>query len=53
MAPKVDRFLSIGPGGRRCVFCFPAPATKARKAEYRRAKRRSKREAFRVEMVAG
>ena len=37
---KPSRFLCIGPGGRNCNCCFPAPGSKARKAEYRRAKRR-------------
>ena len=41
---KVTHFLSIGPGGRRCVCCFPAPGSKNRKAQYRSAKRKSNTE---------
>lgn len=46
---KHSRHLKIGPGGRRCVCCFPSPGSKARKLEYRRAKRLDKKEAFKAE----
>lgn len=39
------KHLSIGPGGKRCVCCFPAPGSKARKAEFRRAKKKERAEA--------
>jgi hypothetical protein len=42
--PKVSRFLCIGPGGRKCICCFPAPGSKGRKAAYRIAKRKSDNE---------
>jgi hypothetical protein len=47
----MNKHLKIGPGGRRCVCCFPAPGSKARKLEFRRAKRKEKREAFRLEKL--
>jgi hypothetical protein len=37
---KLTCFLRIGPGGRRCTCCFPAPGSKERKAAYRTAKRK-------------
>lgn len=46
---RVYKFLCVGPGGTRCTCCFPAPGSRARKLEYRRAKRREKRDAMRVE----
>lgn len=45
------RHLRIGPGGRKCVCCFPAPGSKDRKLAYRAAKRKDKREAFKAEAV--
>jgi hypothetical protein len=45
---KPSRFLCIGPGGRKCSCCFPAPGSKARKAEYRRAKRRFENETRKI-----
>lgn len=39
-----NKFLCIGPGGRKCSCCFPAPGSKARRLEYRRAKRRDYQE---------
>lgn len=48
---KHSRNLCIGPGGRKCNCCFPAPGSKARKIEYRKAKRLDKREAFKAEYV--
>lgn len=44
-----SRNLYIGPGGRKCNCCFPAPGSKNRKFEYRKAKRLDKREAFKIE----
>lgn len=41
--------LHIGPGGTGCICCFPAPGSKARKLEYRRAKKQDKKEAFKLE----
>lgn len=43
--------LHVGPGGVDCNCCFPAPGSKARKLEYRRAKREEKREALKIEEV--
>lgn len=48
---KHSRNLKIGPGGRKCNCCFPSPGSKARKLEYRRAKRLDKREALKMEVV--
>lgn len=48
---KHTRYLTMGPGGRRCICCFPAPGSKERKLEYRRAKKKDKREAFKLEMM--
>lgn len=45
----MKKYLTIGPGGRGCSCCFPAPGSKGRKLEYRRAKKRMKKEAFKVE----
>lgn len=47
----VSRFLHIGRGGRGCSCCFPAPGSKDRKTQYRSAKRKAKREAFRIELI--
>lgn len=44
-----NKHLTIGPGGRKCLCCFPAPSSKARRLEYRRAKRIAEREAFKAE----
>lgn len=41
-----NKHLTIGPGGRKCSCCFPAPGSKARAAKYRSAKRREKQEAM-------
>lgn len=41
-----NKHLTIGPGGRKCSCCFPAPGSKWRAAEYRSAKREEKREAM-------
>lgn len=42
-----SRYLHIGPGGRKCACCFPAPRSKDRRARYRSAKRKADREAHR------
>lgn len=36
-----SKHLDVGPGGRRCVCCFPAPGSKHRAHLYRSAKRRN------------
>lgn len=43
------KFLNVGPGGRRCICCFPAPGSKDRRAMFKAAKRRDKRLAFKLE----
>lgn len=45
----MNKHLTVGPGGTYCACCFPAPNSKARKAEFRRAKRKSHRAALKVE----
>jgi len=49
MKNRRTKFLCVGPGGRFCSCCFPAPGSRTRKLEYRRAKRREKREAMKLE----
>ena len=44
-----SKFLCVSVGGRYCVCCFDPPGSKARRLEYRRAKRAAKREAMKVE----
>lgn len=46
---KYTKFLCIGPGGRKCNCCFPAPGSKERKLVYRIAKRKEAREAVKIE----
>jgi hypothetical protein len=46
---KHSRNLCIGPGGRKCNCCFPAPSSKARRLEYRKAKKLDRKEALRIE----
>lgn len=41
------RFLCVGVGGMYCSCCFQPPGK--RKEEFRKAKRREKREAMRIE----
>ena len=41
---KAGKFLCIGPGGRDCPCCFPAPGSTWRKKEMKSAKKRSNRE---------
>lgn len=43
--------LAIGPGGRNCSCCFPAPGSKARRWKYRLAKKEDNKNAFRLEVV--
>jgi hypothetical protein len=38
----------MGPGGRRCTCCFPAPGSNGRYLEYRRAKKKEKKEAIKI-----
>lgn len=38
LAMRYTKFLSIGPGGKKCVCCFPAPGK--RKETFRSAKRK-------------
>lgn len=47
----MNKHLKVGPGGMRCVCCFPAPGSKGRKLKFRRAKRKEKREALRIEKL--
>lgn len=44
-----NKHLKIGPGGKRCICCFPAPGSKERYLEFRRAKRKEAKEAFKCE----
>ena len=45
------KFLSTGPGGINCTCCFPAPRSKERRAEFRKAKKRERRVAMKLEML--
>jgi len=47
---KHTRFLCIGPGGRNCTCCFPAPGSKERKLAYKAAKRKEAKEALKIEL---
>lgn len=38
----IKKFLCIGPGGKKCTCCFPAPGS--RKEVFRSAKRKSQKE---------
>lgn len=38
-----NKHLTMGPGGRYCACCFPAPGSKARRLEYRLAKNKEKK----------
>jgi len=49
---EVKKHLTVGPGGCSCPCSFTAPGSKERKAEFRRAKRRSEREAMKREEKA-
>lgn len=46
---KHSKNLCIGPGGRKCVCCFPASGSKDRRAAYKSAKRKDIRDAFKAE----
>lgn len=46
---QIKKHLCVGPGGVNCPCCFPAPGSKERRIEYRRAKRREKAEAMKIE----
>lgn len=48
----MNKHLHVGPGGTSCRCCFPAPGSKARKAEFRKAKRRDERQAIATELEA-
>lgn len=48
---KRSKHLKIGPGGVNCNCCFPAPGSKARRLEYRKAKKLDKEEAFKIEQM--
>lgn len=39
-----NKHLSVGPGGIKCLCCFPPPGK--RKAKYRSAKRKEKKDAM-------
>lgn len=47
----MNKHLKVGPGGISCVCCFPAPGSKARRILFRRAKKKDKREAMRLEKI--
>lgn len=47
-----SKHLHIGPGGIKCACCMPPPGSPARKAAFRRAKRRESREAIATELEA-
>lgn len=51
MKSQYKKHLVIGPGGRGCNCCFPAPGSKDRKAQYRSAKRKDRRLAFKCEEI--
>ena len=48
---KLSKNLCIGPGGVSCPCCFPPPGSKARYLEFRRAKRKDKKEALKRETL--
>jgi hypothetical protein len=41
---RYKKYLPVGPGGRKCVCCFPAPRSKERRRVIRIAKRKEKLE---------
>lgn len=49
MNPK--KYLCVGPGGMGCTCCFPAPGSKDRKHQFRIAKRKEHREAFKFQQM--
>lgn len=48
VVPKARKFECVGPGGRACVCCYPAPNSKARYKTVRRGKRKAEREYIRI-----
>lgn len=44
---EIHYHLHIGPGGKNCTCCFPAPGK--RKAQFRIAKRKNKKLALTIE----
>jgi hypothetical protein len=47
----MNKHLKVGIGGISCVCCFPASGSKARRILFRRAKKKEKREAMRLEKI--
>lgn len=47
----MNKHLSIGPGGMNCRCCFPAPGSKDRRSQFRRAKKKADRIAIREAMA--
>jgi len=47
---RYSKYLHVGPGGIKCNCCFPAPGSKERKKEFRRAKRKEKQDSLKYEM---
>jgi disulfide oxidoreductase YuzD len=45
-----SKYLTVGPGGRRCACCFPAPSSKERKYRYKKARRKMAKEAMKMEV---
>jgi hypothetical protein len=45
------KFLNCGPGGPKCACCFPSPGSKARKSEYRKAKKKEKKQELKLACV--
>ena len=43
------KYLNTGPGGRKCACCFAPPGSKARRKEFRAAKVRERRDAWKLE----
>jgi hypothetical protein len=48
---RYSKHLCIGPGGIKCVCCFPSPRSKERKLAFKAAKRKERREAFKAEEI--
>lgn len=47
MHTATSKYLCVGPGGRKCRCCFPAPGSKDRRSQFRSAKRKAERIAVR------
>lgn len=43
----IQKYLYVGPGGFKCFCCAPAPGK--RRQMFRTARRKEKREAFKIE----